>query len=99
MDLLFLRMYVRRFAVAVRVLAMILGGVGVFARFFVIAVIVMVGRLPMMMSGSVVGSGGVVMMLARRVLFLASHGHSFHKTDSATAVINPCAVIGPRARL
>ncbi|MBV9288642.1 MAG: hypothetical protein JO288_12620 [Hyphomicrobiales bacterium] len=42
--------------------------IGVLLRLFMLAEIVVVGRLMMMMRGGVMVSGGVVMMLARRML-------------------------------
>jgi ABC-type transport system involved in cytochrome bd biosynthesis fused ATPase/permease subunit len=90
--LLFLRMLVRYFAVAIRILTMALRRVGVLFAFFVLAVIVVVSRLAMMMRGRVMGRGGVVMMLAGRVFLLRCHWNSFHKTKSATAVANPSAI-------
>jgi hypothetical protein len=78
---LLLRMFVRRFAVAIRILTMALRRVGVLFAFFVFAVIVVMGRLAMMMRGRVMGRGGVVMMLARRVLLLRCHGYSLPKQN------------------
>jgi hypothetical protein len=66
-------MLVRRFAVAIRILAVTLCRFGVFFAFIVFAVVVVMGRLAMVMRGCVVGRGGIVMMLARRVLLLRCH--------------------------
>jgi hypothetical protein len=91
-------MHVRRFAVAIRILTMALCGVGVLFPFVVFAVIVVMGRLAVMMRGRVMGRGGGVMMLARRVLLLRCHGYLLPKTESATAAANSCAVVRPIAK-
>jgi hypothetical protein len=49
-------------------LAMVESRGGVRLRLFVLAEFVMMGRLMVMMRGSVVVSGGVVVMLTRRML-------------------------------
>ena len=54
--------------VLVSLLTMFVSCVGVLLRLFVLAPLVMMGRLMVMMRGGVVVSGGGVVMLTRRML-------------------------------
>ena len=64
-------MLVCGFAVAVGVLAMVLGRAGVLLRLFVVPVVVVVGRLEVVMRrGGMVRGGGVMMLTGRVLLFL-----------------------------
>jgi len=54
-------------------LAMFVSRSGVFLRLFVLAEIVMMGRLMVMMRGGVVVSGRLVVMLTRRMLRCLRH--------------------------
>jgi hypothetical protein len=62
------------FAVPVGVLAMVLGRRRVLLRLVVVAVVVVVRRLEVMMRRGRVVRGGIVMMLAGRVLLFLRHG-------------------------
>jgi hypothetical protein len=64
----FVRMTVGSRGMFVGKLAMVESRSCVLLRLFVLAKLVMMGRLVVMMGGSVVVSGGVVVMLARRML-------------------------------
>jgi hypothetical protein len=61
-------MFVRGRGVFVSVLAIFVRRFGVFLGLFVLAEIMMMGRLMMMMGGGVVISGGLMVMLTRRML-------------------------------
>jgi hypothetical protein len=70
---LLLRVLMRYFAVAIRVLAMALGGVGVLLRLFVVAVVVVVGRLVVVMRRRRMFRRGAVMMLTGGVPLFLGH--------------------------
>jgi hypothetical protein len=61
-------MFVGGRAVLVSLLAVLVSHFGVFLRLFVLAKIVVMGRLMMMMCGGVMVAGRLVMMLTRRML-------------------------------
>jgi hypothetical protein len=68
---LFARMLVRSARVLVRLLAVLMGCVGVRLSLLVLADVVMMRRLVMMVRCGMMVRGGLVMMLARRMF---SHG-------------------------
>jgi hypothetical protein len=66
-------MLMSSFAVAVRILTMIVSGGRVSLRFLVIAVIVIMGRLPMVMRRCLVVRSGSMMVFTGCVLLLLGH--------------------------
>jgi len=69
-----MRVFVSRTAVSVRVLAVVVSGGRVFSPLLVIAVVMMVGRLPVVMRGCLMMRCRIVMVLAGHVLLFACHG-------------------------
>ncbi len=63
-----------RLAVAIGILAMVVRRGGVLLRLFVVAVIVVMGRLTVVMGRRLMVRRGVVMMLAGRVFLFLCHG-------------------------
>jgi hypothetical protein len=73
-------MHVRGFAVSVRVLAMVEGRSGVLLCLVVVAVIVVMGRLPVVVGGCLMMRSSIVVMVAGQVLLFLCHGNSSFKT-------------------
>ena len=91
-SILLLRMLMRRLTVAVRILAMVVSRGRVFLRLLMVAVIVVMGRLPVVMRRRLMVRSGIVMVFAGRVLLFLGHGNFLLET---TSVHN---VSGQRAR-
>jgi hypothetical protein len=70
---LLMRVLVSRFRVLIGLLAVLLSTHRVPLPFFMITVVMMVGRLVMVMSRSLVFGSRIVMMVTRPVLFLVRH--------------------------
>jgi hypothetical protein len=73
-------MLVSRFRVLIGLFAVLLSTHRVPLSFFMITVVMMVGRFVMMMSCSLMFCGRIVMMVTRRVLFLVRHEKLLTKT-------------------
>jgi uncharacterized membrane protein YGL010W len=67
-------MLMRGLAVAIRVLAMVVSRGRMLLRFFVVAVIVVMSRLPMVMRRRLMLRSRILMMLAGWVLLFLGHG-------------------------
>jgi hypothetical protein len=68
-------MLMRGLAVAVRVLAMVVSRGRVLLPLLMVAVIVMMGRLPVVMRRQLMLRSGIVMVFSGRVLLFLGHGN------------------------
>jgi len=89
-------MLVSGLAVAVRILAMVVSRGGVLLRLFVVAVIVVMGRLVVVMGRRLVFRSRLVMMLAGRMRLFLCH-RKFLLQNEIRDVSGQCARLTPVA--
>jgi hypothetical protein len=77
---LLLRMLMRDLAVPVRILAMVVSRGRVLLRLFMVGVIVVMGRLPVVMRRRLMFRGGPVMVFGGRVFLFLGHGNLLLET-------------------
>jgi hypothetical protein len=82
--MLLLRMHVCGLGVPVRILAMVLSRGSVLLRFFMISVIVVMGRLAVVMRRRLMLRSGIVMMFAGSVSLFLCHGNFLLQRESMT---------------